>query len=357
MKKNNMALIKKLKKLVLIPQVFQTGKKKEQLIIDYLKEWNPNLKEDAMGNLYLFKKGAPLICAHMDTVQYQTELNKILDWNLYIWPGIYTKKNKEIHWDIMMANFQMWADDKCGIAIAMELYEATKGWVSLLFTVQEESWMHWVRYFCNSPITKWYLEEAPYCLISDRRNGGDLLWYQHNYCSKEFETKALETFSRFWYKSARWLACDANVLFSHINCLNLSCGYYEPHSSDDYVILAEFQNCFNAMLSFVTSYKERMEPYKYYTPPKTNNILPTQSSFWFTQWWVGNDYEEFKVQEMKIVSWDKRWREYIIWTINNYWVLKLTSDAIIQEWSWKEQRLLKGDYYIEKEFKDYEYAL
>lgn len=358
MKKNNMALIKKLKKLVLIPQVFQTGRKKEEMIIDYLKEWNPHLKEDAMGNLYLFKKGAPLICAHMDTVQTEAERVKVLDWNVYVWPGIYTKRNKEVEWDIMMADFQIAADDKCWVAIAMELYEKTNGWVSLLFTVQEESWMWWARYFCNSPITKWYLEEVPYCLIADRRNGEDLLGFQHMYCSKEFETKALETFGRFWYKSARWLSCDANVLYTHLNCLNLSCGYYEPHSSDDYIVLSEFQNCFNAMLSFVTSFKERMEPYKHYTAPKTNNVLPAQSSFWFTQGWATDGtYEEFKVQEIRIVSRDKRWNQYVIWTMNNYWVLKLTCDALIQEWSWEEKRLLKWDYYIEKEFKDYGYAL
>ena len=41
----------------------------EREVIAYLKSWNPKLKQDGYGNLYLINPGTPLLNAHMDTVQ------------------------------------------------------------------------------------------------------------------------------------------------------------------------------------------------------------------------------------------------------------------------------------------------
>jgi hypothetical protein len=71
-----MSVVKKCFKLIQLRQHFDAGFP-EREVIAYLKSWNPKLKQDGYGNLYLINPGTPLLNAHMDTVQTQQCVNNL----------------------------------------------------------------------------------------------------------------------------------------------------------------------------------------------------------------------------------------------------------------------------------------
>lgn len=298
-------LLKKFKKLAYIKQNFDKKYPREIYMQNYLQSRNPKLKMDARWNLYLMNPWTPLICAHMDTVQTEKDMTEMDKWWLTISPKYverwYGINKTTLLQDIIDAPWQLWWDDKCWIAIAMELYEELWDRISLLFTVEEESWMHWARYFANN--NKELLEQCSYCIIPDRRNWTDLIATDKNYCTKDFLTDVLWYVWEFWFTNClTWLACDAWCLKDHVNCINFSCWYYEPHSSDDYVVVTEFMNSYEAIRILVMNYTKRLPPYK--REYKWTNQANKQPAFnnWLFGWEYWDDWEPVRWADWKQVN-------------------------------------------------------
>lgn len=249
-----MWLVRKVKKLLSIPQNFTTWEKRERYIIEYLKQWNNKLQEDELWNLYIIQKWMPLVCAHMDTRQEFKDCTKIDTIKL---------KNWVIRWDKCI----IWWDDKVWIAMAMQAREETQWKISLLFTVNEERWMTWSSHFHRK--YNELLREAPYCIIPDRMWGADFIWTKNDYCSHEFENDALQIMWQFWYKSVRWFCCDANVLSDSINCFNMSCWYYWHHTENEHINIDEMEMAYRAMITLIWDLEIKQWPL--YTKPVTTN--------------------------------------------------------------------------------------
>ena len=271
-----MALLRKLKKLASLPQNFSTGRK-EKFIIQYIKSRCPSIQEDEMGNLYIMNPWTPLICAHMDTVQSPIDCQQN---EKFGWPRIwYSRVSKDISYTktlevdatVMMCKAQLGWDDKCGIAIAMEMYEKYWDAISILFTVWEETWWKWVRHFVEKEETRKMIEQCTYCLIADRRHWYDIIGYDNSYCSKEFQDALMEIIGPMTYNFSPciWSFSDANTLKTYMNCVNLSCGYYNPHTANDFVDIDEFQNTYNAMCSIIDELEWEYPIYKYEPKPTT----------------------------------------------------------------------------------------
>lgn len=244
-----MSVVKKCFKLLKLHQHFDTGLP-EREVISYLKSWNNKLQQDEYGNLYLINPGKPLINAHMDTVQSADCVKKLK-----------TLRLKD--WTIKAKDAIIWGDDKCWIALAMEIYEKLWNEVSLLFTRQEETGTNWAREFCDKH--KDLVSECKYCLTLDRRWGWDIIWYNNSYCSKEFENEVARLSKEFWYKPTTWLSSDANHLSKIINCVNLSVGYYNPHTKNEYIKCDELVNTLECVLYIL---KNLTTDYPIYTAPK-----------------------------------------------------------------------------------------
>lgn len=225
-----MSVVKKCFRLLQLRQHFDWIPERE--VIAYLKSWNSKLKQDEYGNLYLINPGTPLLNAHMDTVQSEQCVNRMNTLRLR-------------NWVISANDAIIWGDDKCWIAIAMEIYEKLWNKVSLLFTRQEETWCHWARNFVENH--KDLLSECKYCLTLDRRGSWDIIWYKNNYCSKEFEDEVYRLIKDFWYKPERGLCSDANHINSVLNCVNLSVWYYAPHTKSESIKCDDLQNACEAV--------------------------------------------------------------------------------------------------------------
>lgn len=274
-------MYQKLIELLRVPHG-SAGLPQEHNVRNYIKRHIPNINEDAHGNLYLINKWTPLFCAHMDNV-WSTEAQKHLHKVSMV--------NNIIKW-----THNIWADDKVGIFIAMEMYRRFGDKVSLLFTIGEETWGIGASAFDKS------LLDNTYCVIPDRYGPSDIISSDNEYCTKEFEDLIVWVLSQFWFKAAMWIRCDADILQSHINCINISCGYYKHHSDEEYINRAMTSNTIKALDHLVTQNLPKMTPPKagYYAGGKVSSYygggrdeyeFPKNKSMRTTCWWIL--YDEF----------------------------------------------------------------
>ena len=262
-----MWLIRKLTTLLKIPQVYNyysqsivVGDKYAEInIVKYLQSWNSDLKQDTYGNLYILNPWTPLVCAHMDTVQMWKDTNAITvnwliikNWDIKAKPTINTYTKNKQWWGIIGG------DDKCGVAMLMQLYEEYWDNISILFTRQEETGCHWIAAFAKEHGEE--LKELNYCLVLDRRWEWDIIGYNNWYCSKQFEKNLSKHIKSFWYEPADWLSSDANVISRYINTVNLSVWYYNPHMDTEYINIQDFLNAYAAVDYLLQNFGERNVP-------------------------------------------------------------------------------------------------
>jgi len=193
------------------------------------------IERDETGNLYVTKGRSetyPCVVAHMDQVQ------KIhsKDFECISYKGIlfgYSRNN--------MRQEGLGADDKNGIWIAfkcLEKYDTLK----CAFFVQEEVGCVGSEKACIE-----FFNNCRFVLQCDRRHGNDLIttiggWTQ--LCSPEFLADI--DFAEFGYHEESGMMTDVEALKNNglsVCALNISCGYYHPHTDQEVTVIAELENC------------------------------------------------------------------------------------------------------------------
>ena len=343
-----MGLTKKLLKLMSIPQKVEydmiwfktredydktTRGRREAKIIKYLKSRNTKLTEDSVWNLYLINKDTPLICSHLDTVwgaEAQKLVHKI---RLYKTGERIGRQNEQ--WQEIINNLQssvivwqenIWADDKCGIALAMELYEQLGDKISLLFTVWEESGCIWINHFVKE--NEALLKDITYAIIPDRKGSSDIICKCNDYGSELFDTAIMGHLWMFWFKSVVWLYSDCDTICDYINCFNISCGYYEPHTHKEYVVVDELENTYNTILYLINNYNERLEkPTKHHSYYDTPYEYYEREKDYYKK--TGEDYNDYK----NPIEYD--------------WEIMYVNRTVELYWNWGKQIVIPaGKYYI-----------
>lgn len=212
-------------------------KRMRKFISSWVKSNVPEatIKRDELGNLYITKGTCatyPCVCAHIDQVQ------KIhsKDFNCYVADGIifgYSKTNKRQE--------GLGADDKNGIWVALKCLERFDV-IKCAFFVGEE-----LGCVGSDKADMTFFENCRFVLQCDRRNGDDLItsiggWTQ--LCSTEFLADI--DYAKFGYKEESGMMTDVEALKNHglsVCALNISCGYYSPHTDHEVTIFSELENC------------------------------------------------------------------------------------------------------------------
>ena len=195
----------------------------KRFVRKYIRRHIPDVKirTDRKGNLYIIKGVAetyPCIAAHLD--QVQREHSK--DFTLIETKGLifgYSPRSRKQE--------GLGADDKNGIWIALkclEKYDTLK----VVFFVEEETGCQG-----SNQADMDFFMDCRFVIQPDRRGYKDLItsigWME--LCSDEFlKASGYESFS---YKTTEGLMTDILALKERgleISCINLSCGYYEPHT-------------------------------------------------------------------------------------------------------------------------------
>lgn len=193
------------------------------------------VEEDKTGNLLVTKglsETYPCIVAHMDEVHTirPKKFKVVVYKDNYILGG-----DAEI-----LRPCGIGADDKNGIWVALKLLERFDA-VKAAFFVGEE-----VGCVGSRAVDLKFFDDCRFVLQADRKNGGDFIDTAcgTSLCGQPF--KAAMKISQFGYKPTIGLTTDVQELKSRglaVACANLSCGYYNPHTIDEYTDFSELENC------------------------------------------------------------------------------------------------------------------
>ena len=208
----------------------------KKFVRKYVKRYIPDtiLKSDRKGNLYIIKGIAETyscIVAHLDQVQREHSKDFIPVETEELILGYSPRRRKQEG---------LGADDKNGIWIALkclEKYETLK----VAFFVEEE-----IGCRGSNEADMDFFRDCRFVIQPDRRGYRDLItsigWME--LCSDDF-LKATG-YGKFGYQETDGMMTDILTLKENgleISCINLSCGYYEPHTDREFTVKKDLLNC------------------------------------------------------------------------------------------------------------------
>lgn len=214
---------------------------------------------DKTGNLYITRGEAesyPCVVAHLDQVQKRHSKD---------FRAVETRDIIFGYSPLHRRQEGLGADDKNGIWIALQCL-AKFDTIKIAFFVREE-----VGCVGSSAADLTFFTDCRFVIQPDRRGFEDLItqisWC--DLCSEEFRNDIQS--EQFGYKPTEGLMTDVEALRDNgleISCINLSCGYYEPHSDTEFTVKADLLNCLDFVAHIIEhctkTYPHKSEPCSYY---------------------------------------------------------------------------------------------
>lgn len=243
-----------LKKLYEIHSPSGKEKRIKQFIKRYIHSNIPNciIETDKIGNLYITKGEAseyPCIVAHLDQVQTQHSADfKAIEIDDILFG--YSTKSK---------SFQgLGADDKNGVWVTLKCLEKHETLKVALF-VQEE-----IGCIGSSQADLTFFNDCRFVLQADRKGHSDFVTTIgcSPLCSEEFINDC--QIEKFGYKEATGMITDVGELKHQglqISCANISCGYYEPHTDQEFTVKADLLNAL-ALVCHIIETCQKVYPHK-----------------------------------------------------------------------------------------------
>lgn len=139
-------------------------------------------------------------------------------------------------------------DDRCGVYMIFEIIKKHK--CSVLFCEDEEIGTVGAEKFVHSKV--WGDLEFNYIIEFDRKGSNDAVFYDcDNPEFKRFITKE-------FYEVAYGSFTDISVVAPALGCaaVNLSCGYYNAHTTDEYVVYPEMMESIEAACNIIENTTE-----------------------------------------------------------------------------------------------------
>jgi len=246
------------------------------------------------GCIYATKGDAinsPCIVSHMDTVHDICE-----DLTVIEVAGNLTGFNK-----VKMEQTGIGGDDKVGIFIALQCLENFDNIKAVFFRDEEVgcegSYKPDIKFFDN----------CNFVLQCDRKGNKDFVTNASGIklCGDDFKADIKPILGQYGYKSANGMMTDVMALKEMgIKCsmANMSCGYYNPHSYNEYVNTLDVLNCLNMVIHIITKLKKKYVC-KYSQPVKQRyNWNGIGKDSWkyefqdFKNFWNDNPKEQIKEQ-------------------------------------------------------------
>ena len=225
-----------LKKLYTIHSMSGREKKMRKFIKRWISENVPEafIDYDKLGNMYITKGVSdtyPVIVAHLDQVQnnHSRDFQALEAGDIIIG---YSPKSR--------SQQGLGADDKNGIWVGLKCL-LKYDYIKLAFFVSEE-----VGCVGSNSAKMDFFKDARFALQCDRRGAHDLIttagWTE--LCSSNF-VNAMQP-ELFGYKEETGMLTDVLTLKEKglgVSCVNISCGYYEPHTDCEFTNIPDLLNC------------------------------------------------------------------------------------------------------------------
>jgi len=216
---------KELIEVLKIPSQRDETREMQHYVEMRLNEMDIPYDKDYMGNIYRLIPNTPLLSAHMDAVTEDDDIDKL-------------SLIKEFD-GIIKGEGNIGADDKLGIYLLLELLKGFE--CSFVFSTGEESGRKGIQYLISRKAEE--ISKCNWGLVLDRRGKEHFIGFENAYCTEKFS----ETVSKVTgFKEELGSRSDADNLSDCISCVNLSIGYQNPHSEDEYIILKDAENSFIA---------------------------------------------------------------------------------------------------------------
>ena len=191
------------------------------------------------GDGYVFAKGTLpiMLVAHLDTVH-----EKLPDKFYY-----------DQQTDSISSPNGIGGDDRCGVYMIFEIVKKYN--CSVLFCEDEEIGGIGAQKFINTKTANEL--EFNYLLEFDRKGSNDAVFYDCD--NPEFT----EFITKDFYKEATGTFSDISELAPFFGCAaaNLSCGYYNAHKKDEYVVFGQMERSIKAACDILerTTEKDKFE--------------------------------------------------------------------------------------------------
>lgn len=225
------------------------------------------------GNILgLNHPGAPLFSAHMDMVN--TENYKLAPGESIVENAVFTIDDQACirlyrkDGEDKRNQTSLGADDKNGIWVILMLL-STGHKINFAFCHSEEVGGTGSTQIAADTDCAKFISECQYGVIIDRKNSSDIIGYQNKYCmGLDDRLHAFAKENGFKYSPARGSISDADRFSNYVECVNLSCGYYCPHTSSEYTNLNELYMTYRFCGMMLESFeyhsvsKSRMQEFK-----------------------------------------------------------------------------------------------
>lgn len=241
--------------------------------------------QDEAGNL-LVTKGVsetyPCLASHYDQVSNHTHPK---DFRCIETNGII------MGWsDKLLQQCGLGADDKNGVFIclnALERFDVLK----VAFFVDEE-----IGCVGSDKVDLKFFDDVRFVIEPDRKGGSDFISSMSymEVCSEDFIKDS--DYEQYGYKFDMGSVTDVLTLLENglkVSCLNLSCGYYHPHTDQEVTIVSELENCQDLVFHMVET-MQKVYPFEYADPWTNyagNGNFFGSKGFYESGFWEDDDYD------------------------------------------------------------------
>lgn len=222
------------------------------------------------GFLYAQGSFPVLLVAHMDTVHKEV-------------PNVFVYSDGTLSSPVGIGG-----DDRCGIYAILKIIEHYH--CSVLFTEDEEVGCVGANKFCSSKLADSLVGKFNFIIEVDRQGSNDAVFYD---CDNRDFTDFI---TKHFYKERFGSLSDISYIAPHLDssAVNLSCGYYNAHTSKEYVVLSELDECITQVCNIL----ERADDtyYEY-----VEAVYPTN---YYNDWYGANCYGEFPYSDDTVVCYE-----------------------------------------------------
>lgn len=282
----------------------------KEYLYKVLMDFYPETTETGDG--YLYAKGTipVLLTAHMDTVHKD------------LIQDFFEHKTKEGR-TIINSPQGIGGDDRCGIYMILQILRTTEMRPSILFCEDEEIGGVGSDKFCSTEFV-YDLSEMKFLIELDRANAFDAVFYEDDNADfHEWITK--ETGYREEWGSFSDI-CNLSPVCG-IASVNLSCGYYNAHTTDEFVVVEEMLHTIETVKHLLTKTNE-VEAFEYvetiYQSPRYNygygyyggwaldnyGTTTTRKTGIIEVYFIDPETNEKLVWSKEVKSEDEGWKEF-----------------------------------------------
>lgn len=226
------------------------------------KELKKHYNNITIEDGFVFAQGTfpVLLVAHLDTV-HETKPKMIM-----------VAEDK----DVILSPDGIGGDDRCGVYMIFEVIKKYN--CSVLFCEDEEIGCVGAHKFTKSKVAQSL--DFNYIIEFDRKGKNDAVFYDCD--NVEFEHFITEKF----YKAEYGTFSDISIIAPYLGvaAVNLSCGYYNAHTKNEYIVISEMQASINAACDILASTTDENK-YIYV------EAMPMRDSY-FGDIWGEYDYDE-----------------------------------------------------------------